>query len=193
MKRMLCALALLLGLGIAAAPARAQHEQHAQHGQRDHAATMAEHHRALGLTADQTQRMEAIHTRLAATMRAHCERVRAAGGPSAQTHAAMHGEMRTAMETAHREMMAVLTDAQRAKADSLHAAHHGSGGHGMASMHARHGSAGHGDHGDHAKSGEHSERGAAHDPAKCAESCTAEHCAECCAHHASAEPARPRG
>jgi hypothetical protein len=187
---MLCALALLLGLGMAAAPARAQHEQHAQHGQRNHAAMMAEHHRALGLTADQTQRMEAIHTRLAATMRAHCERVRAAGGPNAQTHAAMHGEMRTAMETAHREMMALLTDAQRAKMDSLHAAHHGSGGHGMAATHARHDSAGHGGHAGHAEHGQH---GAAHDPAKCsAESCTAEHCAECCAHHASPEHARPR-
>ncbi|MFL5385201.1 MAG: Spy/CpxP family protein refolding chaperone [Longimicrobiaceae bacterium] len=149
MRRMLCALALLLGLGMAAAPARAQHEQHAQHGQRDHAAMMAEHHRELGLTADQTQRMEAIHTRLAATMRAHCERVRAAGGPNAQTHAAMHGEMQTAMETAHREMTALLTDAQRAKMDSLHTAHRGAGGHDMAAMHARHDSAGHGGHGEH--------------------------------------------
>ena len=140
---MLCALALLLGLGMASAPARAQDDRH------DHAAMMAEHHRALGLTPEQTQRMEAIHTRLAATMRAHCERVRAAGGPNAQTHAALHGEMQAAMETAHREMMAVLTDAQRAKMDSLHAAHHGPGGHDMAAMHAAHDSAGHGGHGEH--------------------------------------------
>jgi len=139
MRRMLCALALLLGLGMAFAPARAQHEQHAPQGQHDHAAMMAEHHRALGLTPEQTQRMEAIHTRLAASMRAHCERVRAAGGPNAQTHAALHGEMQTAMETAHREMMAVLTDAQRAKADSLHASHHGPGGHDMHAEHGQHG------------------------------------------------------
>src|SRR4051812_20344269 len=114
MRTMLSALALLLGLGMAAAPARAQ----------DHAAMMEQHHRELGLSPTQVERMTAIHASLAATMRTHCARVRAAGGPNAQTHAAMHGEMASAMENAHRQMMAVLTDAQRAKADSLMATHH---------------------------------------------------------------------
>jgi len=136
---MLCALALLLGLGMAAAPARAQDPQ-----QDEHAAMMREmmqmHQRELGLTPAQTERLTAIHASLAATMRTHCERVRAAGGPNEQTHAAMHGEMTAAMESAHREAMAVLTPAQRVKMDSLHAAHHGGEGHDMAAMHAAHGS-----------------------------------------------------
>jgi len=135
---MLCALALLLGLGMAARPA---------HAQEDHAAMM-QMHRELGLSAAQVERMEAIHTAHAAAMRDHCARVRAAGGPNAQTHAALHGEMTAAMESAHRQMMAVLTDGQRAKVDSLHAAHHGgAAGHDMAAMHAAHDSAGHDAHG----------------------------------------------
>src|SRR5215213_696312 len=99
MSAMLCALALLLGLGMAAAPARAQ----------DPDAAMMQLHRELGLSPAQVERMTAIHASLAATMRTHCDRVRAAGGPNAQTHAAMHGEMTAAMESAHREMMAALT------------------------------------------------------------------------------------
>jgi hypothetical protein len=126
---MLCALALLLGLGMAAAPARAQEQ--------DHHAAMMEHHRELGLTPAQAERMAAIHASLEAAMRAHCAQVRAAGGPNAQTHAAMHGQMTEAMESAHRQAMAVLTAPQRAKLDSLHAAHHGGAGHDQA-MHAGH-------------------------------------------------------
>jgi hypothetical protein len=116
---------------MAAAPARAQDE---------HTEMMQMHQRELGLTPAQVERLTAIHTRLAATMRTHCERVRAAGGPNAQTHAAMHGEMTAAMEAAHRDAMAVLTAEQRARMDSLHAAHHGGAGHDMAAMHAAHGS-----------------------------------------------------
>lgn len=139
MRTMLCALALLLGLGMAAAPARAQEE--------DHHDVMMEHHRELGLTPAQTERMAAIHAELAAAMRTHCAQVRAAGGPNAQTHAAMHGQMTQAMESAHRQAMAVLTAPQRAKLDSLHAAHHGGAGHDMAAMHAGHdGQAGHAGH-----------------------------------------------
>jgi cell pole-organizing protein PopZ len=138
MRKMLCALALLLGLGMASAPARAQ--------ETDHHAAMMRHHRDLGLSPAQEQRMEAIHASLATTMRAHCERVRAAGGPNAQTHAAMHTEMQQAMETAHREAMAVLTTAQRARLDSVAAQHHGAGGndraahagHAMPAEHAAH-------------------------------------------------------
>ena len=138
MRRMLFALALLLGLGMAASPARAQE---------DHAAMMERHHRELGLSPAQVERMTAIHASLAATMRDHCARVQAAGGPNAQTHAALHGEMEAAMENAHRQMMAVLTDAQRAKADSLMSAHHGEmAGHDMAAMHAAHDAGGHASH-----------------------------------------------
>jgi len=130
MKSMLCALALLLGLGMAAAPARAQDE---------HAAMMQMHLRELGLTPAQVERLDAIHASLAATMRAHCERVRAAGGPNEQTHAAMHAEMVAAMESAHRQAMEVLTPEQRVKMDSLHAAHHGAmAEHDMAAMHDGH-------------------------------------------------------
>jgi hypothetical protein len=40
------------------------------------------------------------------------------------------------MESVHREMLAVLTAPQRARLDSLHAAHHdGMAGHDMAAMH----------------------------------------------------------
>ena len=140
MRPMLGALALLLGLGMAAAPARAQEQDR-------HAAMMAEHHRELGLTPAQAERMAAIHASLAAAMRTHCAQVRAAGGPNAQTHAAMHGQMTEAMESAHRQAMAVLTAPQRAKLDSLHAAHHGGAGHDMAAMHANHDAAAHAEHG----------------------------------------------
>ena len=177
MRTMLCALALLLGLGLAAAPAVAQDQ--------DPHAAMMEHHRELGLTPAQAERLAAIHASHAATMRAHCERVRAAGGPNAQTHAAMHGEMRDAMEAAHRQAMAVLTAPQRAKLDSLHAAHHGAAGHDMAAMHgAGHEGAGHASH------------GAGHDSTEMAKMHAAMHGeGGMCAAHAPAatETARPRG
>lgn len=183
MRTMLCALALLLGVGMAAAPARAQ--DHPQ----DHAAMMAEHQRALGLTPEQMQRMEAIHARLAAAMQAHCARVRAAGGPNAQTHAAMHAEMQAAMESAHREMMALLTPAQQAKMDSLHAEHHGEGGHDMSAMHAG--------HGEHAMPHDSAGMAKMHEEMMhgmaCPEGCTPEQCAACCAPPAPAATAPPRG
>jgi len=124
---------------MAAAPARAQD---------DHAAMMQMHQRELGLSAAQMERMEAIHAAHAATLRDHCARVRAAGGPNAQTHAALHGEMEAAMQNVHRQMMAVLTPTQRVKADSIHAAHDREmAGHDMAAMHAAHDSANHAAHG----------------------------------------------
>ena len=203
MRTMLCALALLLGLGMAAAPARAQDQDR-------HAAMMQEHHRELGLTPAQAERLATIHTSLATTMRTHCAQVRAAGGPNAQTHAAMHGPMKEAMESAHRQAMAVLTAPQRAKLDSLHAAHQGAGGHDMAAMH--HGAAaGHDQAATHAAhaSADHAAglHPAAHDSAGMAkmheqmmhggamcsaEGCTAAQCADCCAAPASTT-ARPRG
>jgi hypothetical protein len=180
MRPMLCALALLLGLGMAAAPARAQDQDR-------HAAMMAEHHRELGLTPAQAERMAAIHASAAAAMRTHCAQVRAAGGPNAQTHAAMHGQMTEAMESAHRQAMAVLTAPQRAKLDSLHAAHHGGAGHDMAAMHARHdGAATHAAHDSAGMAKMHAEMhgGGA--------MCSANG-ADCCAAPASTEAARPRG
>jgi hypothetical protein len=156
MRTMLCALALLLGLGMAAAPARAQDE---------HDAMMQMHQRELGLTPAQMERLTAIHASLAATMRAHCERVRAAGGPNEQTHAAMHGEMTAAMESAHRQAMEVLTPEQRVKMDSLHAAHHGAAAeHDMAAMHA-----------GHDMSAMHAEHGAEHDSTEMAKMHAASH------------------
>ena len=182
MRTMLCALALLLGLGMASAPARAQDDRH------DHAAMMAEHHRELGLTPAQAERMAAIHASLAAAMRTHCAQVRAAGGPNAQTHAAMHGQMTEAMESAHRQAMAVLTAPQRAKLDSLHAAHHGGAGHDMAAMHAAHdGSAA--THDAHDSAGMAKMHAEMHGGGAM---CSAEG-ADCCAAPASAEAARPRG
>ncbi|HEV7587135.1 MAG TPA: Spy/CpxP family protein refolding chaperone [Longimicrobium sp.] len=168
MRTILRALALLLGLGMAAAPAHAQEQ--------DHHAAMMEHHRELGLTSAQAERMAAIHTGLAAAMRTHCAQVRAAGGPNAQTHAALHGQMMEAMESAHRQAMAVLTAPQRAKLDSLHAAHHGGEGHDMSAMHAPH-------------------DGAAHDSAGMAKMHAEMHGggAMCSADGAPAETARPRG
>jgi len=142
MRKTLGALALVL---MAAVPARAQQHDHAQmqqHGEHgemmmhspSHAALM--HRQELGLSADRVQRLTAIDSVHARGMRDHCARVRAAGGPNAQTHAAMHGEMTALMETGQRDVNAVLTAPQKARLDSLHAAHHGPmAGHDMQAMH----------------------------------------------------------
>lgn len=99
-----------------------------------HAALM--HRQELGLSAGQVARLTAIDSAFARTMRQHCEQVRGAGGPSAQTHADMHPAMMAAMDASLREANAVLTADQRARLDSLHAAHHGQmTGHDMAAMH----------------------------------------------------------
>lgn len=199
MRKTLGALALVL---MAAVPARAQQhdsaqmQQHGEHGEMmmhpgAHAALM--HRQELGLSADQVQRLTAIDSAQARGMRDHCARVRAAGGPNARTHAAMHGEMTALMQTARHGADAVLTAPQRATLDSLHAAHHGAmAGHDMRAMHgnaaahdsmhaAHHGaSAGH----DAGHEGEHAQMhgaGAAGD-AEC------EHCCEhmpCCDEHAA--------
>lgn len=146
MRTMTGALAVMLGLGLAAAPARAQDHHHPAAPAREHADEMQAHmrelHEQLGLTQAQETRLMAIHTRHAAAMREHCTQVRAAGGPNAQTHQALHGQMVAEAQAAHREAMAVLTAAQRAKFESLQAArhaemagHHAAGGH---DMHAAH-------------------------------------------------------
>jgi hypothetical protein len=99
-----------------------------------HAALM--HRDELGLSAGQVARLTAIDSALARTMRQHCEQVRAAGGPNAQTHAALHPRMMAAMDASLREANDVLTADQRARLDSLHAAHHAEmAGHDMAAMH----------------------------------------------------------
>jgi hypothetical protein len=157
MRRIAMALALTLGMTVAATAAAQEscpaggtcpmHGEHADMMSPDHVQMMRAE---LGLTDAQTARIAELHARLAESMRAHCAQVHAAGGPNAQTHQAMHGQMTAAMENAHREAMAVLTDAQRARMDSLHAQHHaghapepgehaqhhGDAGHDMAAMHA---------------------------------------------------------
>jgi hypothetical protein len=131
MKTILGALALMLAL---AAPAAAQdHPMMMEMHPGAHAALM--HRQELGLSADQVTRLTAIDSAFMATMRAHCAQVQAAGGPSAQTHAAMHPQMMAAMDASLQQTNAVLTADQRAKLDSIHAAHHGAMGGDMMAMH----------------------------------------------------------
>jgi len=170
MRKILAALALALGLGALAAPARAQDMPMAMDS-----AHLSMMRTELGLSDAQMARITEIHARLAETMRAHCAQVRAAGGPNAQTHQAMHGQMQQAMENAHREAMAVLTDAQRTRMESLHAQHH-QGGHDMHGEHAEHDM-----HAEHAAAGGHDEH-AGHGAAMCQQAeCTEAHCHDCCA------------
>ena len=145
MRRTIGALALALGLGWAAQPAHAQ--DHAA-GPGEHANAMAEHmeqmHRQLGLTDQQVAQLRQVHERHAQTMRAHCDQMHA--GTAAQANEQqLHERMMAQMQAIHRDMLAVLTDAQKARLDSLQAAHHAEGGehahagHDMAAMHAQHG------------------------------------------------------
>ncbi len=188
MRKMIGALALVM---IAAVPARAQHEHAAaqpQHGQMQHgqmAEMMMAHHAAhaalmhrqeLGLSADQVARLTAVDSAQMRAMRQHCEQVRAAGGPSAQTHAAMHPQMMAQMQGFQRDAQAVLTQAQKARLDSLHAAHHGEGGqmagHDMSAMHQQ----------MHGNAAQHDSMHAAHHGAAagstdaCMDGCTDEAC-----------------
>ncbi|HSU15423.1 hypothetical protein [Longimicrobium sp.] len=200
MRTILGACALIVAL---AAPAAAQ-----DHGAMAmemhpgaHAALM--HRQELGLSAEQVARLTAIDSGLAATMRAHCQRVRAAGGPNAQTHAAMHGEMMAAMNASQQQSDAVLTARQRASLDSLHAAHHGAmAGHDMAAMH--HGSAaaaGHDmaamHHDSAGMAAMHAQMHGGTAPACSANgACTAAECADCCEHMGCCTPAaapKPNG
>jgi len=149
------ALALVM---MAAVPVRAQqHAGHGQHGAaqpQDHAAMMMKHHAAhaalehrqeLGLSAEQVQRLTAVDSAQSRAMRDHCARMQPAAGAQAHSHdPAMHQQMMAAMDRFGEDALAVLTPAQKARLDSLHAAHHGAGaaGQGGHSMHG--GAAGHG-------------------------------------------------
>lgn len=177
MRKTLGALALVL---VAAVPARAQHDhaqmQHGEHGEMmmhpgAHAALM--HRQELGLSAAQVQRLTVIDSVLARGMRDHCARVRAAGGPNAQTHAAMHGEMTALMQTAQQGADAVLTPAQKATLERLHAAHHGAmAGHDMQAMHGT--------------AAAHDSMHAAHHGTAASDDAACEHCCEhmpCCDEH----------
>jgi hypothetical protein len=150
MKKMIGALALVL---MAAAPARAQQHEHGQmdHGQMQpgemaqmmmlhhgaHAALM--HRQDLGLNDGQVQRLTDVDSLQTRAMREHCAQVRAAGGPNEQTHAAMHPAMMASLEGFQRQVEGILTAPQKAKLDSLMAAHHeqmaGMAGHDMSAMH----------------------------------------------------------
>lgn len=154
MRKTIGALALVLA---AAVPARAQQHDHAQmqHGQMEHgdmAQMMMLHHGAraalmhradLGLDAGQVRRLTDVDSLQMRAMREHCAQVRAAGGPSAQTHAAMHPQMMATLQGFQRQVEGILTAPQKAKLDSLMQAHHGQmagmAGHDMAAMHAQHG------------------------------------------------------
>lgn len=123
MRKMIGALALALGLGWAAQPAHAQ--DHAGHGQ--HADAMAEHmeqmHQMLGLTEQQVAQLRQVHARHAQTLRAHCEQM-AATGADAHANPQLHERLMEEMQAVHHDMLAVLTDAQKARLDSIQAAHH---------------------------------------------------------------------
>jgi len=93
------------------------------------------HRQELGISAEQAARMEAIHAELRAAHREHCEGLRAAGTDGARKEA-LHQRMRQSMQRTHERAAAVLTAEQRARLDSLHAAHHGPAG-----QHAQHGEA----------------------------------------------------
>jgi hypothetical protein len=187
MRKTLGALALVL---VAAMPARAQQHDHAQmqqHGEHGemmmqpgaHAALM--HRQELGLSAAQVQRLTAIDSVQARGMRDHCARVRAAGGPNAQTHAALHGEMTALMQTAQQGADAVLTQAQKATLDSLHAAHHGAmaahAGHDMQAMHGT--AAAH----DSVHAAHHGADAASHDSMRAQMHGSAAECGHCCDEH----------
>jgi hypothetical protein len=148
-KTMIGALALV---AMAAVPAGAQQHDHAgmqgnaqMHSQvmmqmhRAHAAV--EHRQELGISAEQARRIAAVDSAQMAAMREHCRQVMAAGGPSAQTHAAMHPAMMAQLNGFTNQVNGILTAPQKARLDSLIAAHHGPGaaGHDMAAMHAQHG------------------------------------------------------
>lgn len=150
MKKILAALALALGLGVAASPAFAQEHGAQQH--REHADAMAAHmermHAQLGLNDAQVARLRQVHATHMEAMRAHCEQMRATGQATAETQQQRHAQMQRAMESAHRDMLAVLTAEQRARLEQLHAEHqrqHGEGGDRAA----------HAGHGEHAQHGEH--------------------------------------
>lgn len=130
-RTILGALALMLA---AAAPAAAQGMPSMQGMMQPNAHMALMHRQELGLTDAQARRLAALDSAWMRTMRAHCEAVRAAGGPNAQTHAAMHPQMEAAMQAAHAQLATVLTADQLARLDSLHAAHHGQMMHGMAGM-----------------------------------------------------------
>lgn len=158
MKKTIGALALVM---IAAVPARAQQHDHAQmmqHGDMaqmmmlHHGAHAALMHRAdLALDAGQVRRLTVVDSLQMRAMREHCAQVRAAGGPSEQTHAAMHPQMMATLQGFQRQVDGILTAPQKAKLDSLMQAHHGQmamEGHDMAAMHAQHDSAHAAHHGD---------------------------------------------
>lgn len=145
-----------------------------------HAALM--HRDELGLSAGQVARLTAIDSAFARTMGQHCEQVRAAGGPNARTHAAMHPRMVAAMDASLRETNDVLTAGQRARLDSLHAAHHGQmAAHDMAAMH----------HDSASMAAMHAQMHGSGAAPACTPggSCTAAECAGCCEHMGCCTPA----
>jgi protein CpxP len=154
MKKILAALALALGLGGAASPAFAQEHGAQQH--REHAQAMAAHmermHAQLELNDAQVARLRQVHATHMETMRAQCEQIRAAGQANAETQQQRHAQMQRAMESAHRDMLAVLTAEQRARLEQIHAEHA-----------RQHGGdrAAHAGHAEHARSGEHASADAA--------------------------------
>lgn len=144
-----------------AAPLAAQHQhgaghggQHAQHGAVAHGAHMSaesahmhppavrelNHRTALGLSAEQVSRLEAIQGRMKAMCQEHGPHMKQGmaemrtlvqGADSvafrtvAQRQSAMMLEMQMDMHRAYRDARAVLTPAQVQKLDAMHAAHHG--------------------------------------------------------------------
>jgi len=181
MRKTIGALALVL---MAAAPARAQQHEHGQMEHGDMAQMMMLHHGAhaalmhredLALDAGQVRRLTEVDSLQMRAMREHCAQVRAAGGPNQQTHAAMHPAMMASLQGFQRQVEGILTAPQKAKLESLMAAHHGQmagmAGHDRSAMHQQM-------HGDAAQ---HDSMHAAHhgegDEHACMDGCTD---AACC-------------
>jgi hypothetical protein len=202
MKMTIGAVALVLA---AALPARAQ-EQHG-HGQmhgdaQAHSQMMMQMHRAhaavehgqeIGVSADQSRRLAAVDSAQTAAMRQHCREVQAAGGPSAQTHAAMHPQMMAQVEGFSSQVNAILTQPQKARLDSLMAAHHGAmAGHDMAAMHQQHGASAAQHDSAHAA---HQGAGGQHEGEHAPDCCTDEDCCKMmgCDEHQGSEHGEHHG
>ena len=194
MKKMIGA-ALVLGAALTAPALHAQGHDHGPAGAPLPHAPL-EHRREIGLNADQVARLEAVQRELHAAHREHCSAMR---GMTAEQRQAHHARMEQTLRRVHERAAAVLTARQKAQIDSLHAAHHGPGGHhAMAGQHAgghgQHAAAGHGQHAEHGEDHGCCEGGDCCKEGNCDEARCEECCRTCCGgmEH-RAEHARGRG
>ncbi len=134
MNRLIVAASLALGLAAAPAAASAQHPQ-AVEDAKPSAFAALEHRQALGLTAEQTARIEAARAALREAHRVHCAPMHASK-PTAAEEERHHAEMKGINDRHEAEAAAALTPAQLAGLARIHAARprteagHGGGHHG---------------------------------------------------------------